>query len=128
MTLRVDEYTGVAGFPGIGDRVDVVLALPKDKESQRPALTRMLAQNLLVLASGPAQGGAKNEKGDKTSGVAGSSPLGQHLTSYTLAVAPEQATLLALGQQEGQLVLVLRPVPNPSSPNLPIVTDAQLAK
>lgn len=119
VTIRVDEYSGVAGYPNPGDHVDVVLVmLPKDKTA---GYVRLLAQDLLVLAQGPNNDSAK---GDKTQSV----PGGNKLTSYTLAVTPEQAQLLTLGQQEGTLALALRPVPNPGQVPAPVIPDARLGQ
>jgi pilus assembly protein CpaB len=120
MTLRVDEYSGTGGFPNAGDRVDVVLTLPRNQEAGRPnAISRLLAQNVLVLARGP-----KSEpEGDKAK-----VDLDARVTSYTVAVTPDQAISLALGQQEGQLTLILRPVPNPPAVTAPIITDVDLTR
>jgi pilus assembly protein CpaB len=119
MTLRVDEYSGNGGFPDPGDRVDVILAVPKDLTNKVPGFARVLVQDREVLARGPHEEAVKG----------GAGPVGGgKLTSYTLSVTPDEAAMLALAQQAGLLTLVLRPVPAPGIVPAPIIPDSRLSQ
>jgi pilus assembly protein CpaB len=97
MTIQVDEISGVAGFPQVGDRLDVFLALTSTGGEKR---ARLVLEDLLILAVG------QESMLD---------PVGQPeelraYTSVTLEVTPEEAATLALAETLGRLRLVLRSV------------------
>jgi len=93
VSLRVNEVVGVAGFVLPGMRVDVLLTgSPSDNRNR---VTRTILQNILVLSAGQqlesnAQGQAMNVR------------------VVTLLVSPDQAEILTLATNEGQVQLVLR--------------------
>jgi pilus assembly protein CpaB len=85
MTVKVNEVTGVAGFPSPGDRVDVVFTSKPGRE--------VVLQNLKVLGYGSI---LEKRTDDKP----------QPATTVTLEVSPSEARALAL--YEGHITLSLR--------------------
>lgn len=96
LTLQVDEISGVAGFPQVGDSVDILWSyrLPPHGDAR----TRLLLENLTLLAVAqdpvPAPAGAPRDL--------------RAYTSVTLEVTVEQAAILANAETLGLLRLVLR--------------------
>lgn len=92
MSVAVDEVVAVAGFVVPGTRVDVLVTAHGD---DAPASTRLILQNVQVLASGqtiePDQQGKP-----QTSSV------------ITLLVTPAESEQLALASSEGKIQLALR--------------------
>lgn len=129
VTIRTDELNGVAGYPQPGDQVDLVLVL-QAKPPERPyASSRLLYEGVRVLAKGlaPAASAAAKPSSTSTStmGTAGTTtaatPDATKLTSYTLAMKPEEATEVALAEQIGVIKLLLRPAL--AEPNKGRITD-----
>jgi pilus assembly protein CpaB len=97
VSVKVDEVVGVAGFVLPGTRVDVLVTLNPETEgeSQKPATTRVILQNVQVLASG--QKIEKDEEGKP-----------QTVTVITLLVTPEESEKLTLAATEGKIQMALR--------------------
>ncbi|MFN2432476.1 MAG: Flp pilus assembly protein CpaB [Gemmatimonadota bacterium] len=97
VSVKVDEVVGVAGFVLPGTRVDVLVTLNPETEgeTQAPARTRVILQNVKVLASG--QKIEKDEEGKP-----------QTVTVITLLVTPEESEKLTLAATEGQIQMALR--------------------
>jgi pilus assembly protein CpaB len=97
VSVKVDEVVGVAGFVLPGTRVDVLVTLDPETEagSEAPATTRVILQNVQVIASG--QKIEKDEEGKP-----------QTVTVITLLVTPEESEKLTLAATEGQIQLALR--------------------
>lgn len=95
MAVKVDKVVGVSGFIFPGNRVDVLVTL-KDRTDQRNAMTKIVLDNVLVLAAGPEV--EKTGKQEKPSSV----------DVITLEVSPEEGEKLALAATEGKLQLALR--------------------
>jgi len=91
MAVKVDEVVGVAGFINPGNRVDVLVTLNHD-----PPVTKIVLQNMLVLATGTEL--ERKGKEDKPSPV----------KVITLEVTPEEGEKLALSASEGKVRLALR--------------------
>ena len=97
MTVKVDDVVGVSGFIQPGTLVDVVVTIvPPDTEKQREKVSKIVLQNIKVLASGQNIDKPKNEKET------------ERVKAVTLQVTPEQAEKLALASSEGRLQLVMR--------------------
>jgi pilus assembly protein CpaB len=98
VAVKVDKVIGVAGFIHSGNRVDVLVTIEPQKAGQKwEPITKIVLENILVLASGPEFGQkGKDEKATPTIDV------------ITLEVTPEEAEKLALGATEGKLQLALR--------------------
>ncbi len=96
-TVRINDVSGVAGFIKPNDSVDVLVtraAIGPDGAQTGGQVTDVLLQNVRVIAMGQDSVGADGKP----------SPT----NSTTVEVTPLDAQKLVLGQQLGQLSLVLR--------------------
>ena len=93
ISVRVNEVIGVAGFVVPGTRVDVMVILAQGDSS----LARVVVSNVQVLAAGTRydQEVAREGKAMPSSVV-------------TLLVAPDDAELVGLAANQGQIILTLR--------------------
>jgi len=97
MNVRVDDVVGISGFIMPGTLVDVVVVIePPDEGKQRERVSKIVLQNIKVLANGANLDKPKNEKEV------------ERVKTVTLQVTPEQAEKLALASSEGRLQLVMR--------------------
>ncbi|HYE14556.1 MAG TPA: Flp pilus assembly protein CpaB [Pyrinomonadaceae bacterium] len=97
MTVKVDDVIGVSGFLMPGAMVDVLTVIdPPDETAKRNPVSKIVLQNVKVLASGQNIDKPKDER-DADS-----------VKAVTLQVTPEQAEKLALASTEGKLRLVMR--------------------
>jgi pilus assembly protein CpaB len=94
-TVRINDVSGVAGFVQPNDAVDVLITRTINAGERSQQVTDVLLQNIRVIAMGQ---NARNE-GEGQPAVA---------NTATLEVFPFEAQKLALGQQVGELNLVLR--------------------
>lgn len=99
VTIRVNEVRGVGGFVKPQDRVDVLLTDNAKEEGTDQRTTRVLLQNVLVLAIGQEIKSDDNEAKVRN--------------SVTMAVNLRDAQKLALAVTVGELSLALR---NPRHP------------
>ncbi len=80
-----------------GTLVDIVVTIiPPDTRSEREKVSKIVLQNIKVLANGQNIDKPKNEK------------EAERVKAVTLQVTPEQAEKLALASSEGRLQLVMR--------------------
>src|SRR5229473_5768216 len=97
MTVKVDDVVGISGFIMPGTLVDVVVVIdPGDKSGMQDPISKIVLQNIKVLANG--QNIDKPEDQRQANSV----------KAITLQVTPEQAEKLALASSEGKLQLVMR--------------------
>ena len=97
MTVKVDDVVGVSGFIQPGALVDVVVVIePNDSTSTQGPISKIVLQNIKVLANGQNIDQPKNEREANS------------VKAVTLQVTPEQAEKLALASTEGKLQLVMR--------------------
>ena len=96
MTVKVDDVVGVSGFIQPGTLVDVVVTINPPEDSRRDRVSKIVLQNIKVLANGQNIDKPKNEKEV------------ERVKAVTLQVTPEQAEKLALASSEGKLQLVMR--------------------
>lgn len=94
VSVRINDVSGVAGFVMPNDSVDVLITRTVGDGDRSQQVTDVLMQNTRVIAMGQR---ARNEEGKPA--VA---------RTATLEVTPVDAQKLALGQQVGDLSLVLR--------------------
>ena len=98
MTVAVNEVVGVSGFIMPGTLVDiVVVTAPPQGSGQDGMISKIVLQNIKVLASG--QNIDKPQNGRETD---------RAIRAVTLQVTPDQAEKLALASSEGRLQLVMR--------------------
>jgi pilus assembly protein CpaB len=97
MTVKVDDVVGISGFIMPGTLVDVVVVItPEDATNGRGPISKIVLQNIKVLANGQNIDKPENER-DANS-----------VKAVTLQVTPEEAEKLALASSEGRLQLVMR--------------------
>lgn len=97
MTVKVDDVVGVSGFIMPGALVDVVVVInPADNGGQQNPISKIVLQNIKVLANGQNMDKPKSEREPES------------VKAVTLQVTPEQAEKLALAATEGKLQLVMR--------------------
>ncbi len=92
VSVKVDKVIGVSGFIHAGNRVDVLVTIAVEKSST--SLTKIVLENILVLAVGP----EVEKKGKEPTPV----------DVITLEVSPQEAEKLALAATEGKIQLALR--------------------
>ena len=111
-TVRINDISGVAGFVKPNDTVDVLItrqALGPDGATRGEQVTDVLLQNIRVIAMGADAVGADGKPSSTR--------------STTLELTPLDAQKVALGQQLGQLSLVLRkPGEEQNIPNIESVS------
>ena len=97
MTVKVDDVVGISGFIMPGTLVDVVVVIdPPSKEGNQSKVSKIVLQNIKVLANGQNIDKPKNDR------------EAERVKAVTLQVTPEQAEKLALAATEGELQLVMR--------------------
>ena len=97
MTVKVDDASGVSGFIQPGAIVDVVVVIdPKENSINQDPISKVVLQNIRVLANAQNIDKPKNEREATT------------VKAVTLQVTPEQAEKLALASNEGKLQLIMR--------------------
>jgi pilus assembly protein CpaB len=97
MTVRVDNVIGVSGFVMPGSYVDVVaVILPVQEKAAQGPVSKIVLQNIKVLASGAKIDSPQDQRQPAEVGA------------VTLLVTPEQAEKLVLAANEGKLQLVMR--------------------
>ncbi len=98
MTVKVDDVVGVSGFIMPGTLVDIVVVItPPKKSGQDEMISKIVLQNIKVLASGQNIDKPKSDR-----------EVERSVKAVTLLVTPEQAEKLALASSEGKLQLVMR--------------------
>jgi pilus assembly protein CpaB len=97
MTVKVDDAAGISGFIMPGTLVDVVVVIdPRENSSRQNPISKIVLQNIKVLANGQNIDKPKDEREANS------------VKAVTLQVTPEQAEKLALASSEGKLQLVMR--------------------
>lgn len=116
-SVRINDVSGVAGFVKPNDTVDVLItrqAIGPNRDGANAQVTDVLLQNVRVVAMDQ-NAETKND----------AAPTATVSRTATLEVSPLDAQKLALGQQLGQLSLVLR---KPGvEQNIPAVETVSLA-
>ena len=97
MSVKVDEFGGVAGFIKPGDKVDVVatFSVKRTESGGSETVTRTILRDISVCAVGQAVQPDQNNE-----------PM--IVRSVTLLVKPEQAQKLSLASTRGSIALTLR--------------------
>src|SRR4026207_1287136 len=97
MTVKVDDAAGISGFITPGTLVDVVVVIdPREGSGNQDPISKIVLQNIKVLANGQNIDKPKDEREANA------------VKAVTLQVTPEQAEKLALASSEGKLQLVMR--------------------
>jgi len=93
VTIKVDDATKESGFVLPNSRVDVLVSMAKERNSQE-RISKVIIQDVTVLAAG------------QTVELRDNKPV--TVTTVTLALQPAQVERLALAQSEGKLTLAMR--------------------
>ncbi|HEU4712005.1 MAG TPA: Flp pilus assembly protein CpaB [Pyrinomonadaceae bacterium] len=97
MTVKVDDASGISGFIMPGTLVDVVVVIdPREGSGSQDPISKIVLQNIKVLANGQNIDKPENEREANS------------VKAVTLQVTPEQAEKLALAAREGKLQLIMR--------------------
>lgn len=96
MAVRVDKVVGVSGFIHPGHRVDVLVSVASTEDVPK-TITKIVLENILVLAAGTQVDQSAAQKGEAAA-----------VDVITLEVTPEEGEKLALAATEGKLQLALR--------------------
>jgi pilus assembly protein CpaB len=97
MTVKVDDAAGISGFIMPGTMVDVVVVIdPREGSGMQDPISKIVLQNIKVLANGQNIDKPKDEREANS------------VKAVTLQVTPEQAEKLALASSEGKLQLMMR--------------------
>jgi len=103
VTIAVNEVIATGYMIKPGNKVDVIVSFEGNKEKYNeievefPKITKHILQNVQDLAIGTAR--YKEETTD-----------GNPVTTYTLAVTPDEAEKLIYGEEFGRIRLALRPI------------------
>jgi len=97
VSVRVDDVVAVAGFVIQGTRVDVMLTVEHGGSGDDSAITRVVLQNVPVLAHG--QTYQRDDEGNP-----------QSVSVVTLLVTPEDGEKLVHASNQGRIQLALRNV------------------
>jgi pilus assembly protein CpaB len=96
IAVRVDDKIGVAGFLHPDDRVDVIVTVHPSKPSDVEPISKMIVENVKVLAVG------------KDLEVSEAALTQVSFMVATLLVTPEQSEKITLAANEGRIDLLLR--------------------
>jgi pilus assembly protein CpaB len=96
MSVKVDDVIGVAGFIKPADRVDVMVTIEPENGKQGHAISKMILENVKVLAAGTQMERKGKDEEPKQVQV------------ITVEVDVEEAEKLALASTQGRLRLALR--------------------
>lgn len=113
IAVKVDKVIGVSGFIHPNNRVDVLVTLKRVEGAIYNPMTKIILENILVLAVGP---DIEEKKGKERKATP--------VDVITLEVTPEEAEKIALAAQEGKISLALR---NHGDSN-EVLTTGQTAK
>jgi len=121
ISIAVDSIASVSGMVRAGDYVDVIATLQVPVQGQDGQISSQVAvvplfQNVLVLAVGQNTGSAGRTGSRYTENEASSG-----YTLITLALAPQEANLIAFVQEQGKMRLTLR---SPADANVEPVVPA----
>ncbi len=113
VSVKVDEYVGVAGWIKPGCRVDVVAVMSGRRGSDNETVSKVILQNVEVLAVGQDIGSS----GETAASIA---------KSVTLLVTPDAVTKLHLAATKGVLRLAMRHQNDTESAQANSTTDNEL--
>lgn len=116
MTVKVDDVVGLSGFVMPGTLVDIVVVIepPSDKNASRDPISKIVLQNIKVLASGQNIDAPKNKR------------EAESVKTVTVQVTPAQAEKLALASTEGKLRLMMRNAADQNDEQTPGATRQSL--
>lgn len=123
------DATEVVGIIRPGSRVDVLVSLDYEQGGKRIQESVTLLQNVQVLAVGRRIVGSIDPKSGKggVGAVTAEEEIGAGRVPVSLAVTPQEAELLALAKNKGQVALALRGIGDDKTFKLPGIELSKLA-
>ncbi len=115
LAVKGDKVIGLSGFIRPGNRVDVLVTLTDNRYKHGKEITKIVLEDILVLATGTQMERAEKGKSDGTSPV----------DVYTLEVTPQEGEKLALSASHGRLQFALR---NPTDTETVLTHGATIPK
>lgn len=118
VTVRVDGVTGVAGYPEVGDSIDMIMLLTPAAKDGKDAkkVAHLLFENVRILAKGDnsptafAQAPSKAPAGTDAT----KQNEGKATQTYIVALPVEEAAQLVVAQESAKIYFALRPASDPS--------------
>jgi pilus assembly protein CpaB len=149
MAVKVDEVVAVGGLVLPGDYVDVMATFDvtfrdgENEKTENKYFTRLILQNLEVLAVAQTVVDAPTEAGTATGSDSGATATGTETTegqrarnteaepepkaaTVTLSVTPQEAQLIFLAEQNGVLRMAVRPYGDAVVQDIPFVAEPEL--
>jgi len=149
MAVKVDEVVAVGGLVLPGDYVDVMATFDvtfRDGESEKTEnkyFTRLILQNIEVLAvaqtvvDAPTEAGTAADSGAGATATAPETTEGQRArnteaepepkaATVTLSLTPQEAQLIFLAEQNGVLRMAVRPYGDAEVQDIPFVAEPEL--
>ncbi len=117
MAVQVDEVVGLGGYAQPGDRVDVLLFMPGNRETNDQSSAQVILHNARLLTVGDASQMASEVARREAGGASSSTEVSSSKTternqqprSAVLAIPESDVSRLMLAASSGQLRLALRP-------------------
>jgi pilus assembly protein CpaB len=116
--LKADEITTLGGLIRPGNRVNVLCTFDYDDRGKQTSMTTPLFQNVEVLSVGTKIVGAKwqqEERKEQPAAAEGESKV----TVITLALAPEEESLMTFAREKGSITLALRSAGDDANQGIP---------
>jgi pilus assembly protein CpaB len=102
MSVRINDVAGISGMIQPNNRVDVLVTLEQDGNTNEKSVAKLFMENMRVLGVGTQVDRDANGK-----------PISA--TTATLEVSPEESERLAVAMNQGSIQLVLRGYGDPDS-------------
>jgi pilus assembly protein CpaB len=149
MAVEVDEVVAVGGLVLPGDYVDVMATFDvtfrdgEDEKTEEKYFTRLILQNLEVLAvaqtvvDAPTEAGTATGSDSEATATGADTADGQRArnteaepepkaATVTLSVTPQEAQLVFLAEQNGVIRMAVRPYGDAEVQNIPFVAEPEL--
>ena len=136
-TILIDSLSAVGGLINPGDFVDIIahLEVPSEEEpvepgrgirgavdQEKPTLSTMVFQNVQILAVDQSLQGPAGPQARR-----GAAPAQARALNVTVALAPDEATLLSFIERNGQMKLALRAPSDTKTVAIPVANWGTLA-
>ena len=133
VTVQVDNIASLAGMIKPGDYVDMVAVLPVPMQTSDGKQTMQVAvvplfQNVQILAVGRETGTVIRPAATTRGAAVGGGERGESSSLITVALNPQEASLIAYVQEQGKIRLFLRSQADAENTQVQMVTPANVAQ
>lgn len=119
-SITIPSGSGLGVLPKPGDRVDVIVTLPREVLGDPTSMTVLRAKEVAAIATSSGSGGkVARQLGIESAAEAGA--------SITLFVTPAEAERLAMAESLGRITIVLAPAGSETEPPPPPIRPGDLA-